>query len=153
VYREDNDVKILQAGNRLPDAQTRFCIQKFLRGIEWISGGIIAEKATRYLTATEGIFFLGDTKITTDAIDSSVDDFEHYYYQDGEGGWSEIASTGQIDNIHYDDDSGTLAELTPNRYGVHWVYICVDGFGSRLFGKICNTCWQNYHQEKCKRLY
>ncbi|RKY08115.1 MAG: hypothetical protein DRP65_09540, partial [Planctomycetota bacterium] len=107
----------------------------FLRGIEWISGGIIAEKATRYLTATEGIFFLGDTKITTDAIDSSVSDFEHYYYQDGEGGWSETASTGQIDNIHYDDDSGTLAELTPNRYGVHWVYICVEGKLSVLFGR------------------
>jgi len=135
VYREGTSVKILQAGNRLPDAQIRFCTQKYLRGIEHISGGAIGEKATRYVTSTAGIFYIGDTRIDTPAFDSSTENFEHYYYRDGAGGWSDAAATGQIDNVYYDDGSGTLAELTTNRYGVHWVYISFEGKLSIVYGQ------------------
>jgi len=92
VYREGADVKILQAGNKLPDAQIRFCTQKYLRGIEHVSGGAIGEKATRYVTATAGIFYIGDTRIDTSAFDSSTENFEHYYYRDGAGGWSDATA-------------------------------------------------------------
>jgi len=135
VYREGADVKVLQAGNRLPDAQIRLCTQKFLRGIEHISGGAIGEKATRYVTSTAGIFYLGDTRIDTPVFDSSTENFEHYYYRDGAGGWNDATATGQIDNVYYDNGSGTLAELTPNRYGVHWVYISFEGKLSILYGQ------------------
>jgi len=135
VYREGTDVKILQAGNRLPDAQIRFCTQKYLRGIEHVSGGAIGEKATRYVTATAGVFYIGDTRIDTSAFDSSTENFEHYYYRDGAGGWNDATATGQIDNTHYDDGSGTLAELTTNRYGVHWVYISFEGKLSVVYGQ------------------
>jgi len=135
VYREGTDVKILQAGNRLPDAQIRFCTQKYLRGIEHVSGGAIGEKATRYVTATAGIFYIGDTRIDTSVFDSSTENFEHYYYRDGAGGWNDATATGQIDNVYYDDGSGTLATLTTNRYGVHWVYISFEGKLSVVYGQ------------------
>jgi len=135
VYREGADVKILQAGNKLPDAQIRFCTQKYLRGIEHVSGGAIGEKATRYVTATAGVFYIGDTRIDTSAFDSSTENFEHYYYRDGAGGWNDATTTGQIDNTHYDDGSGTLATLTTNRYGVHWVYISFEGKLSVVYGQ------------------
>jgi len=135
VYREGTNVKILQAGNKLPDAQIRFCTQRYLRGIEHISGGSIAEKATRYVTSTAGIFYIGDTRIDTPAFDSSAENFEHYYYRDGAGGWNDATPTGQIDNVYYDDGSGTLAELTPNRYGIHWVYISFEGKLSVVYGQ------------------
>jgi len=135
VYREGTSVKILQAGNKLPDAQIRLCTQKFLRGIEHISGGTIGEKATRYVTSTAGIFYIGDTRIDTPVFDSSTENFEHYYYRDGAGGWSDAIATGQIDNVYYDDGSGTLAELTANRYGVHWVYISFEGKLSVVYGQ------------------
>lgn len=40
----------------------------------------------------------------------------------------------QIDNLQYDDGTGTLATLSNNQYGVHWTYVDVHGHVAVLFG-------------------
>ena len=40
--------------------------------------------------------------------------------------WNEV-SNDQVNNSHWDDGTGTLNTLTPNRYAVQWVYIDEDG--------------------------
>ncbi len=136
VYREGTDLYILRAGNHIPNDNTDNCVRLYLRGGEWKSGAETSETGTRQLAITAGVFHLGETRIDTNAVDTSVTDFAGYYYRDGVGGWNTVSpATGQIDNTHYDDGSGTLATLNPNRYGVHWVYLLFDGHVAVIFGQ------------------
>jgi len=99
------------------------------------SGGVISETGTRNIAVTAGTWWEGINQFTTAAIDTSVAGSFIYYYQDGAGGFTEVASQTQINNTQYDDGSGTLAKLTSNRYGVHWVYIEQDGDLSVVYGR------------------
>ena len=126
-YREGNTIKILEAGNKIPDYLVEHCLVSFKRGPEHISGGMIRETGNRYLEVTAGEFYLGITEIYTNAIDTSGTDTFVAYYSNGAGGWSKQTGQSQVDNQHYDDGSGTLANLISNRYNVFWVYISFDG--------------------------
>ena len=97
-------------------------IQPFAR----VSGASISETGTRNFALTAGTFWEGLTKFTTSAFDSSAAGTFRYYYRDGVGGWTEVTSQTQINNTQYDDGSGSLATLSNNRYGVHWVYLAQD---------------------------
>jgi len=44
-----------------------------------------------------------------------VDDVT-YWYQNGAGEWTEVASQSIIDNLQYDNGTGTLATLANARY-------------------------------------
>lgn len=98
------------------------------------SGGIISETGTRNIGVTAGVFWQGTHNFSTTALDTSVTDTFRYYYKDGVGGYTEVLAQTQIDNLNYDDGSGTLAALTTNRYGVHWVYLETDSHLSVVYG-------------------
>lgn len=99
------------------------------------SGGTISETGTRNVAVSAGVFWEGLTKFTTAAFDSSTADTFKYFYDDGASGWTEVAAQSQINNTQYDNGSGSLATLTNNKYGVHWVYLEVDSEVSVLYGK------------------
>lgn len=92
-----------------------------------VSGAVLSEVSTRYLSVTAGSWWSGLTEVSTAAVNTSTGGSFTYAYRDGVGGWTEVAAQTQIDNTQYDDGSGTLATLTNNKYGVHWVYIEQDG--------------------------
>jgi hypothetical protein len=105
------------------------------RRVERASGGVIAETGTRNISTTDGVFYIAGTRQTITAKDTSGTDKFTYVYRASPSGWTEVANQTQIDNVYYDDGTGTLNDLTANRYGVHWVYILYDGSIYVLYGQ------------------
>lgn len=99
-------------------------------------GGLVpADAGTRNLIMSAGGMFDGFTEYSISAIDTSGADTFDYYYRDGVGGWTKQAAQSQWNNTQYDDGSGTLASLSPNRFGVHWLYLEADGNLVLLYGR------------------
>lgn len=98
------------------------------------SGGAVSEVGTLQFSISQGTWWWGLTKITTSQFDGTSDSF-NYYYRDGLGGWTEVSSQTAIDDAHYDDGSGTLANVTTNRYSVHWGFIATEGDVHILYGR------------------
>jgi len=105
-----------------------------LEGVRRQSGSILSETGTRNIAVTAGLWWLAFDEYTIAAMDSSVADTFSYFYSDGASGFTEVASSTQIDNTQYDDGSGTLATLSNNRYGVHWVYRGIDNNTYVVYG-------------------
>lgn len=99
------------------------------------SGGIITEVGTRNIAITAGEFWEGLVEFSTNAFDSSAADRFSYFYRAAGGGFTKATGVAQIDNLQYDDGTGTLATLSNNRFGVHWVYMEVDSDVSVLYGQ------------------
>ena len=104
-------------------------IQPFAR----VSGGVLSETGSLAMQVTAGEFWEGLNRFTTDQISTFSVPFEGYYRSGS--GWTETGSQTYIDNIHYDDDSGTLAALGPAEYGVHWVYLSHDSDLLTIYGQ------------------
>lgn len=91
-----------------------------------VSGSIISETGTRNIAFTAGEFWRGLTNFNISATDTSgADDFT-YFFRDGSGGFTSQSGNKSIDNLSYDDNSGTTTTLSNNKYGVHWVYLEAD---------------------------
>ena len=99
------------------------------------SGAVITETGTINIAVSSGNFWEGLKQFTTGAIDTSVADTFSYWYRDGGSGWTEVASSTDIDNLLYDDNSGTLATLSNGQFGLHWVYVGSDGEIDVLYGQ------------------
>jgi hypothetical protein len=128
VYREGTEVHIIDIQQTLSDF-ARKVIQRFWERdkVVRVSGLALYAAGTRNIATSLGIIYAGLDRISIDAKDTSDADTFTYVYRDGGGGWSETDSQTQIDNINYDDNSGTPPPLTAGRYGVHWVYTSHDG--------------------------
>ena len=104
-----------------------------------VSGGILSEIGTRNIAITAGSWWEGLLPFTTPALDTSVAGTFTYYYSNGAGGFTAVASSTQIDNLQYDDGSGTLATLSNNKYGIHWIYAAQDSEYYAMYGTIDGT--------------
>ena len=137
VFRDGTDLHIFPAGQFISNyAKNTLWKDIEINGkFQRVNGIMISETGTRNIAITAGAYYAGLTKVTFSAFDSSGTDTFTYYYRDGGGGWTKVTSQSQIDNTHYDDDSGTLATLTTNRYGVHWVYVDVEGHIFIVYGQ------------------
>jgi len=136
IFREGNDLHKAEAGMVITEATKRtltYFTQVFGEVVR-ASGYLIAETGNRYLTTTNGVLFAGLTRLTTTAIDTSGAGVLEYYYRDAGAGWNEFEAD-TINNSHWDDGTGTLNTLTPNRYGVHWVYGDADGHLMVVYGQ------------------
>ncbi len=101
-----------------------------------VSGGIISATGTRNIALTTGSFWQGLTEFSTAAFDSSgADRFSYWYRLVSDSGWVEVATQSAIHQTNYDDNSGTLATLSNNKYGVHWVYLEVDDDVNVVYGQ------------------
>jgi hypothetical protein len=99
------------------------------------SGGRTSASGARNIAISAGTWWNGLVSYMTAAFDSSGADRFNYWYRDGAGGWTKIAAQAQINNTQYDDDSGVLATLSNGHYGVHWIYINVNGAIDVIFGQ------------------
>ena len=89
-------------------------------GLVTTDGGSLA------LSITAGVIYEGLNRHTT-SVDGST--WSTWYY-DGDLGtpaWVEVTSQSTIDNANYNDVATGLANLTANKYAVHWVYVDIDG--------------------------
>jgi hypothetical protein len=126
VYRIGNTTEITMSGAYLPNYVTNNNQRLLYRGIERMTGTAIAEKATRAVTSTVGTWYLGNTKITIPAIDTSVTNFDKVYWLTAAGKYTYQTGQTQIDNTQYNNGTALVA-LTSTNYTVRWVYICLEG--------------------------
>ena len=71
------------------------------------------------LTLNADIFISGENY--------DLDSFTYWYTTDSGSTWTEVRGSTVLSNTQYNDITSGLSNLTTNRYGVHWVYMEVDG--------------------------
>lgn len=99
------------------------------------SGGSISESGTRNLNITQGAFWNGLNRFTTNSLNTAVSGSFSTFYRNGVGGWTKTTGVTQVNNTSYDDGSGTLKSLLPNRYTNRWVYMATDSDVSVIYGQ------------------
>ena len=98
-------------------------------------GGVLTEVGTRNIAVSSGTWWEGLKQYITPAFDSSGSDTFNCYYRDGGSGFTVITGQTQINNTQYDNGTGSLANLTVNRFGVHWIYLDPEGEIYCVFGR------------------
>ena len=135
AYRQGTDADITPSGLSLDNYFRRNHERLIARGTERMSGFVLAETGTRYLTMTAGVLYVGNTRINTSAVDTSGAGTYNSYHRDGAGGWTKVSGQKVIPNDGYDNNSGSTVSLTSNRYSVFWMYSCPEGTIYLLFGQ------------------
>lgn len=139
VAREGSDLFIMDAPQKVSDNPS--LTYQWLREVgsfsrDNLTGGLqIGNTGTRNITSSGGNVWVGLTRTTLAAVDTSASDTFDYYYRDGVGGWTKMTSQTQWSNTQWDDGSGTLATLQANRYAAVWVYRTLDGTMAVVFGQ------------------
>lgn len=102
---------------------------------EMVGAPTVAPDLTFSITA--GVLYYGISRITTLGFDTAGTDTFLYYYRDPTepSGWTYTLASTNIDNTYYDDGTGTLAELTAGKYGIHWIYRVLDGSVVVVYGQ------------------
>jgi hypothetical protein len=127
VWREGTDIFISEVN--IPTGQTGQKLARRLALVDGVtrqSGGVVGESGTNNVTLTAGTWWLALKTYATTSLDTSSSGSWIGYYRDAGSGWTAQAAQTTISNLLYDDDSGTLATLGNNRYGVHWVYVSIE---------------------------
>lgn len=145
VYRAATMLWIGTFGQRIQDTPLRDLYRlQTLRRFEHANGDEISTPSARYIALTAGIHFANYEPISTPAWNSSGAGRFDYWYRNGSGGWTRVATQQNIDNAYWDDGTGTLNTLNgPNHYGVHWVYRCADGSVHVQYGQSSYTTLAN----------
>jgi len=91
-----------------------------------VSGLVTSDGGSLALSITAGVLYEGSSRHPT-VVDGST--WSTWYYNFNTSAWVEVTGQSAIDNANYNPTgSGTgLANLTANRYAVHWVYVDIDG--------------------------
>jgi len=120
IYRNGNTLDYIDASDETSDfsRRARVLFRNFSRFIHSAGGSVISETGTRNLGLTAGSFNYRTTNVPHDAFDTSGAETFTYYYRDGGGGFTEVASSTTISNTQYDDGSGSLAIMGTNKYRV-----------------------------------
>jgi len=127
AYRDGTTVHTVSAGTRIYNATRRGHKRaRELRAWERASGLVVADEGNRNFSVTAGVVYAGWNRRELSAVDTSGTGTYTLYYRDSPSGWKTETDKTQIDVTHYDDGDGITDTLTPNRYGVHWVYIDHD---------------------------
>jgi hypothetical protein len=137
----DGDLTVIATPHTVGDAvgiiNRRF---EETEGAQRASGMILTESAdtNREVLVSAGVLWYKLNRFTTASVDTGAADTFDAYYSDGGSGWNVDADETQWDNLSYDDGSGTLATLNPNRYGNLWFYLESNGNLSCVYG-VSNT--------------
>ena len=101
-----------------------------------LTGGLqLSETAGRHLSLSAGRLWGRLSVYDIASIDTSDVDTFDAYFRDGSGGFSVANSQTVYSNTEYDNGSGTLQPLGSGQYGVHWLFLTVDGNLLLLFGQ------------------
>lgn len=138
VYRIGTELHILDCGLQSLDISGRDQHRLIeVKGFsDRVSGLVTCELDERYINISEGLVYCGLIRIIIPEFNSFTGNTFTYQYRDGLGGWTRVIGCSQIDNLQYDDGSGTLAPLSSDKYGIHWVYIDQNGHVEIVYG--CN---------------
>ena len=123
IAREDGVLSVTQGG-----IQGRGLIEKLLKRSYRINpfaiedGLVLSDAGTQAYEITSGNVWYGSNRITTANVES-VSDSSWFYYRDGDT-W--IAELSDVYNNQYYTDGTTRLNLSPNRYAISWVYVCVN---------------------------
>lgn len=94
------------------------------------SGSVVTENATAFkLDVTGGAYYFSLNEFNPTGGNAIT--FTQYY-RDGVGGWNR-ASTDTVNSTQYDDNSGTLQNLTSNYYTKHTLYVNGEGADEKYF--------------------
>ncbi len=140
VFYDGTTMHILnEAGTRIYNLGRRVHHRaRRLRGFERANGLVIADESTRYFSITNGVIYAGLNPISITGVDTTgADTFTTWYYDGDLGTPAWVSNTGasQLDNVQYNAVATGLANLTSNRYGVHWIYMDVDDHCNVLYGQ------------------
>jgi hypothetical protein len=102
------------------------------------SGGLEVSSLLRALAMTAGNIWHGYNRYVLSALSSGAA-FDTHYKRAG-GGFNSTIGVTAWPNTQYDNASGTLQDLTNNRYGTLWVYVDVsDGTLDVMYGAVNAT--------------
>ena len=141
VYNEGGTLHIFQRTQRMgnfPYWTTRYLQEVYgLQRAETVGGLILGESAdaNRYVTLSAGTLYDALLEIDITALDTSGADRFDTYHRDGGVGWTLTADVRAWPMAKYDDNSGTLADLTASYYSILWFYIETDGHLVMLYGQ------------------
>ncbi|KKK73983.1 hypothetical protein LCGC14_2888330, partial [marine sediment metagenome] len=68
-----------------------------------------------------------DADIFISGENYDLDIFSYWYTSDSGTTWTEVKGSTAISNTQYNNIASGLANLTSNKYGVHWLYMDFDG--------------------------
>lgn len=139
AFRNGTSVEVLQSGinvfNRARKIHERW-IDTF-GGLSYASG-ILTSCTGLKPAITAGVLYAGSNKLPIDALDcNTTGTFGAYYYNPTTASWVFTTGNTALSATQYNNTStGTgLANLSANRYAVHWLYVCPEGEVYVLFGQ------------------
>lgn len=149
VFRSGTDLTIYDQTQQNVDAN-RSTRRRFIdteNQTRVLGGSVIGSASALTVSVTSGAAYRGLKRYDHAAVDTSVSGSFTYWYRNGAGGWTSVVSSTSIDNLQYDNGSGTLATLANNNFGVHWAYIVTASNKSTLhivYGQssYTSTTWQ-----------
>jgi len=135
VYKDGTTLSIINSGTNL-DNHIRDNHERLVnvRYFEHSSGAAIAESGNRYITSTDGVFYIGANRTITTAKDTTGADTITYWYQDSGTGWT-TGTESVMNNLNYDDGDGTLGTIGVAKYSARYVYIDFAGNLHYQFGQ------------------
>lgn len=140
VFRNGNETHILQADPIGIQGDNRSHMMRVEEGPTRSSGMIILAAGVRNLTITVGVLHLGLNRVTTPARDTTPaggDNFTYWYYDGSlpDPAWVAVPASTQISRTQWNNVALGLVNFTPNRYGVHWVFMDFDGHLHVVYGQ------------------
>jgi len=136
VFREGTELHITDQKHFSNDAIS--LVQKRLYDISelyYAAGLVISGTGTRNVFVGAGTIWVKLNKLPISEIDTSTGDNFDRYYRDGVGGFTKQNNVTQWDNNNYDDGSGTLVNMTADRWANQFFYIESDGSLVSLYGR------------------
>jgi len=113
-----------------------------------ITGGLILSNVPiRYVSVTAGKLWSRLNEDSIDAINTSLGDEFIGFYKDAPSGWNFVEGLTQWPNDSYDDGSGVLQPLHPNRYANLWFYLDIGGHLMMIYGQAEYTVAANSEKE------
>ena len=90
-------------------------------GAIFATGGIVTENATPFrLNVTSSVYFFSQNRITTTGATAPNMDM---FYRQATGSTYNIITGNTVDNLYYDNGSGSLASIPSGKYTKHALYL------------------------------
>lgn len=145
VYRDGTTLHIRQSGVQLANYIRKEHERLYeVRFTERASGLVVSDGGSRTFEVTSGVFYAGRGRIKiASALDTSADYFTYWSYigtGDSSAEWQKTAhDQTALSDRQYNDvstpGSEALANITANRYGVHWIFLDLDGHLHVVYGQ------------------
>jgi hypothetical protein len=141
VVNEAGTLYIFQRGHNVGDhasamIQRLFDTNKIVR--DNTTGGLVLGESgdgNRYVTMSLGNLWTKLNKYNIESVNTGTGhNFDRYYRKAG-GGFNIETNQTTWNNSQYDNDSGTLATISGNKYAVQWFYIGLHGGMVSVYGR------------------